>query len=122
MVPQPSREAMFMPLGRPHGLRTGLAGLGHDGAGFGDVQTWLEEQPVTTPDAAAFAAYLKTVVVGPYLAVLPEQLHDAFVEAVAAADARAGGTLTVDYVRLNMTGRRGGADDLAGETVGRTAP
>ena len=38
MVPQPSREAMFMPLGRPHGLRAGLAGLGHDGAGFGSIR------------------------------------------------------------------------------------
>ncbi|EAU47777.1 hypothetical protein R2601_06693 [Salipiger bermudensis HTCC2601] len=38
MVPQPSRKAMFMPLGRPHGLRAGLAGLGHDGAGFGGIR------------------------------------------------------------------------------------
>ncbi len=29
---------MFIPLGRPHGLRAGLAGLGHDGAGFGGIQ------------------------------------------------------------------------------------
>jgi len=27
-----------MPLGRPHGLRAGLAGLGHDGAGFGGIR------------------------------------------------------------------------------------
>lgn len=75
-------------------------------AGFTDVATWLEDQPVTLPDAAAFATYLKTVVVGPYLAVLPEGLHDAFVAAVVEEDARLGPTLTVDYVRLNMTARR----------------
>lgn len=90
-------------------------------AGFEDVRSWLEEQPVTLPDAAAFAAYLKTVVVGPYLAVLPERLHDALVEAVVAEDERAGGTLTVDYVRLNMTGRRE-ADPRSGEAARRTAP
>jgi trans-aconitate 2-methyltransferase len=77
-------------------------------AGFADVETWLEDQPAAFPDADAFGVYLKTIVLGPYLGVLPAELHDAFAAAVVEEDARDGGRRTVDYVRLNMTGRRAG--------------
>ena len=85
----------------PEETRTRLAA-----AGFGEVETWLEPQPVVFPDGAAFGQYLKTVVLGPYLTVLPEALHDEFVEAVVAEDARQGASRTVDYVRLNISGLR----------------
>ena len=77
-------------------------------AGFADVETWLEPQPVAFPDRQAFAEYLKTVVLGPYLAALPETLHDRFIQAVVEEDARHGENRTVDYVRLNMTAVRAG--------------
>jgi trans-aconitate 2-methyltransferase len=76
-------------------------------AGFTEVRTWPEPSPVTFSDAETFHEYLETVVLGPYLAALPETLHDPFVAAVVDADARDGGRLTVDYVRLNMTAVRG---------------
>lgn len=75
-------------------------------AGFLDVETWLEPEPVMLPDETAFAGYLKAVVLGPYLAALPPALHDRFIAAVVAEDARAGGGRTVDYVRLNLRGRK----------------
>jgi trans-aconitate 2-methyltransferase len=79
-----------------------------EAAGFTDVQTWLEDQPVVYPDAESFRQYLKTIVLGPFLGVLPAELHDAFVTAVVEEDARDGERRTVDYVRLNMTGRKAG--------------
>ncbi|MER3419403.1 MAG: hypothetical protein C4290_02255 [Chloroflexota bacterium] len=75
-------------------------------AGFTDVTTWLELQPVRFPDRRAFTRYLQTVVLGPYLDVLPPALHEAFAAAVVEEAARAGGTYTVDYVRLNLVARR----------------
>lgn len=77
-----------------------------EAAGFTDVAAWLEPQPVRFDDVDAFARYLKTVVLGPYLDVLPATLHDAFAAAVVDEDATAGAARTVDYVRLNMTARR----------------
>ncbi len=77
-----------------------------EAADFTAVSTWLEPQPVRFPDAASFALYLKTVVLGPYLDVLPTALHDAFVAAVVEENAAAGATRTVDYVRLNLTAQR----------------
>jgi len=74
--------------------------------GFSEIETWLEPQPAHFPETAAFAQYLHTVVLGPFLGVLPEEFHTAFVDAVVAEDARHGATLTVDYVRLNMVARR----------------
>ena len=77
-----------------------------EAAGFVDVETWLEPEPVVFPDEASFATYLKAVVLGPYLSVLPDELHDPYIAAVVAEDARTGATRTVDYVRLNIQGDR----------------
>ena len=87
----------------PEATRSRLAG-----AGFTEIETWLEPQPVQFPEAAAYAAYLKTVVLGPYLAALPEDLHDRFIDAVVEEDAAHEPARVVDYVRLNMTARRDG--------------
>ena len=72
-------------------------------AGFTEVRTWLEPSPAAFPTEESFQDYLKTVVLGPYLAALPETLHDPFVAAVVETDAQNGRRQTVDYVRLNMT-------------------
>jgi trans-aconitate 2-methyltransferase len=77
-------------------------------ARFIDVTTWLEPAPVDFDDEPTFHDYLKTVVLGPYLAVLAESLHDAFIAAVVGADAAHGARRTVDYVRLNITAVRDG--------------
>jgi len=62
------------------------------------VETWLEPYPVVPEDPTN---YLRTVCLGYHLEQLPEELRDAFVEAVLA---RSGAEL--DYVRLNITARR----------------
>jgi len=66
--------------------------------GFRDVETWLEPYPVVPEDPTN---YSRTVCLGYHLEQLPEELRDAFVEAVLA---RFGAEL--DYVRLNITARR----------------
>ncbi len=68
-------------------------------AGFTDVRAWLEPRPVTPPEPAT---YLETVVLGPYVQVLPEAERRPFAEAVLA---ELGDPPTLDYVRLNMTAR-----------------
>ena len=43
---------------------------------------------------------MRTVTLGPHLAQLPEELHDAFIDAVVAGACTSPSTL--DYVRLNI--------------------
>ncbi|MDQ3719865.1 MAG: methyltransferase domain-containing protein [Actinomycetota bacterium] len=69
-------------------------------AGFEAVETDLESWPVT-PDEPV--EYLRTVCLGPHLERLPEELRGPYAEAVAAA---CGLPLELDYVRLNLSGRR----------------
>lgn len=75
-------------------------------AGFDAIETWLEPSPQRFADAAAFAEFLRTVVLRPYIDALPEALRVPFSEAVAALDAERGAMRTVDYVRLNIIARR----------------
>jgi trans-aconitate 2-methyltransferase len=70
-------------------------------AGFADVETWLETWPVTPPEPRE---YMRTVCLGHHLERLPDELRGPFVDAVAD---RAGEHPTLDYVRLNITARRG---------------
>ena len=65
-----------------------------EGAGFREVDTWLQPYPVAPEDPVD---YLRTVCLGYHVEQLPESLHDGFVDAVLA---RSGPEL--DYVRLNM--------------------
>jgi trans-aconitate 2-methyltransferase len=76
------------------------AGRLHD-AGFVEVETWLEPRSVSPADPRAF---VQTVCLVRHLDPLPQELRGAFVDRVLA---RAGDPLTLDYVRLNMTARRG---------------
>jgi trans-aconitate 2-methyltransferase len=70
-------------------------------AGFTEVRCWLEPKPVTPPDPEAF---VRTVCLVRHLDPLPEKLRPAFVERVLE---RSGDPLVLEYVRLNMTARRG---------------
>jgi hypothetical protein len=54
---------------------------------------------------AELARFLKTAVLRPHLAVLPETQSDPFAAAVAGRLAGRG-TLVVDYVRLNILATR----------------
>jgi len=69
-----------------------------DRAGFTDIRTSLEPYPITPEDPAAF---LRTVCLGPHLGLLPDELHDRYVEAVCE---RAG--VELDYVRLNIDAKK----------------
>jgi trans-aconitate 2-methyltransferase len=69
-------------------------------AGFDEIETWLEPWPVHPPEPLE---YLRTVCLGHHLEALPEELRDAYVEAVAA---RCGKPLELRYVRLNIDARR----------------
>jgi trans-aconitate 2-methyltransferase len=66
-------------------------------AGFEAVETWLEPYPVVPDDPGD---YLRTVCLGYHLERLPEELRDAYAEAVLRrADPE------LDYVRLNIAAR-----------------
>jgi trans-aconitate 2-methyltransferase len=67
--------------------------------GFNDVNCWLEPKEVRPEEPLAF---LRTVSLGPYMRVLPEELRDPFVGEVLE---RMGEPLVLDYVRLNIDAR-----------------
>lgn len=70
------------------------------GAGFEEVETWLEEKLVRPEQPLD---YLRTVTLGPHLARIPQELRDPFVSAVAEV---LGEPLELDYVRLNIQARK----------------
>jgi trans-aconitate 2-methyltransferase len=72
------------------------------GAGFENVQVWLEESPQHFEDGAALAAFARTVVLSRHVAALPEAQRDAFVGDVVEAIGAAEGSFMLDYIRLNM--------------------
>jgi trans-aconitate 2-methyltransferase len=71
-----------------------------ENAGFTDVTTWLEPKPVTPAEPLNF---VKTVCLLRHLDRLPTGLRDAYIDQVLE---RMGDPLVIEYVRLNMTGRR----------------
>lgn len=70
-------------------------------AGFVDVQTWLEPKPVTPADPHTF---VKTVCLVRHLDYLPDERKDQFITRVLEL---MDDPLVIEYVRLNMTARRG---------------
>jgi trans-aconitate 2-methyltransferase len=69
-------------------------------AGFSAVKCWLEPKRVELDDPRPFVA---TVCLVRHLDPLPEGLRGPFIDRVLA---RAGTPVVLDYVRLNMAGRR----------------
>jgi trans-aconitate 2-methyltransferase len=65
-------------------------------AGFTDVRTWLEPSDVTPAHPADF---IRSVNLRVYVAALPPELVDPYVDAVLE---RAGEPLVLDYMRLNI--------------------
>ena len=72
-----------------------------EAAGFQEVETWLHDEFTEFGSVDELARFLKTVVLRPHLAVLPEAEREPFAAAVSERLAERG-TLVVDYVRLNM--------------------
>jgi len=70
------------------------------GAGFSEVETWLEPRPTELAEPRAFVT---TVCLVRHLDPLPAQLRGPFVDRVME---RIGAPVVLDYVRLNMTARR----------------
>jgi trans-aconitate 2-methyltransferase len=74
-------------------------------AGYVDIECWLSDEPTPFEPGEPFETFLRTVVLGAHLERLPIEQHDAFVHTVAEAV----GEPVIDYVRLNITARRGGS-------------
>ena len=71
-------------------------------AGFEEAECWLQPAPRQPEDPRAF---LSTIVLGPHVQQLPEQLREQFMDDVLArlgASSPEGEPVTVDYVRLNI--------------------
>jgi trans-aconitate 2-methyltransferase len=69
-------------------------------AGFVDEHCWLQERPEKPREPREF---LRVVCLGPHLQRLPENLHEAYLDAVLEYIPR---PLVLDYVRLNISARR----------------
>ncbi len=72
-------------------------------AGFVEVETWLNPEPTTFESRLHLGDFLATVVLRTFLDSMPEEDRRAFVETVVDGL----GGLELDYVRLNITARRG---------------
>jgi trans-aconitate 2-methyltransferase len=75
-------------------------------AGFTEVETSLEPAPVVFADERAYRAFVSTVVFRLHLAALPDRLRPAFLDDIVERAARSSQGFTLDYVRLNLRGRR----------------
>ncbi len=71
-------------------------------AGFVDERCWLEDCPVVSDDPVG---YLRTIILGQHVERLGEELGMTFVREVADGLGFPG-TVTFDYVRLNISARR----------------
>ena len=74
-----------------------------EAAGYVDIECWLTEEPTRFEPGEPFETYLRAVALGPQVERLPESERAAYVHAVAEAI----GDPVVDYVRLNISARRG---------------
>jgi trans-aconitate 2-methyltransferase len=71
-------------------------------AGFAEARCWLTPAPRQPPEPREF---LSTIVLGPHVQHLPEDLRAPFIDevlALAGASSPEGEPVTVDYVRLNI--------------------
>jgi trans-aconitate 2-methyltransferase len=71
-------------------------------AGFDQVRCWLQPWEILPPEPAEF---LRTVCLGPYIDLLPDELGDRFVDEILAKEPS---PLRMGYVRLNIEAVAGG--------------
>lgn len=77
------------------------------GAGFVDVDTYLEEAPTTLATEEDYREFVTTVIYHPHLERLPKlELKQAFLDRVTELSANDDPPFTLDYWRLNMTARK----------------
>ncbi len=75
-------------------------------AGFVDLELSLEDAPTPFPDPASYAEFVGSVVLRPFLALLPAELQAGFIAGVTARAEADTPPLTLDYVRLNISATR----------------
>lgn len=76
-------------------------------AGFADVAADLEPAPTTLADEKSYREFVTTVIYHPHLARLPEgTLRARWLDEVTALAAAEDPPFTLDYWRLNLSGRR----------------
>lgn len=75
-------------------------------AGFADVLTGLEETPVLMDSEASYRNFLATMILHPHLQRLPDHLRDQFVDHLVSESAQDQPPWTLDYWRLNLSGRK----------------
>ena len=71
-------------------------------SGFIEVETWLHEEPTPIPPGEPIETFLATVILRSHLDRMPEEERAEFVTRVADGLPEP----QIDYVRLNITGRR----------------
>ena len=76
------------------------------GAGFRDVEVWLEEAPTRFGDAGAYSEFVSCVCVRRELDLLPAALRERFADAITRAAAGDDPPFTLDYWRLNINARK----------------
>jgi hypothetical protein len=74
--------------------------------GFVDVETSVEPAPVSFPNGAEYRAFLACVCVRHHLDRLPPAVRDLFTAALADQAATDDPPFTLDYWRLNLSGRK----------------
>jgi trans-aconitate 2-methyltransferase len=76
-------------------------------SGFANIETSLENAPVTLADSAEYRDYLETVVFGSHLSRVPKQAQrDRFLDRLTAQSAADAHPFLLDYWRLNMQAQR----------------
>jgi trans-aconitate methyltransferase len=76
-------------------------------AGFVEIKTWLEEAPATLADAAEYKEFLATVTLHRHIARIPDPaLRQRFMDELARQAASDSPPFTLDYWRLNLSGRK----------------
>jgi trans-aconitate 2-methyltransferase len=77
-------------------------------AGFVEIETGLEESPITFEGPDAFRQFVRTVVLRPYLAAISDEARRAeFLDALVEEAGRDAPPFTLDYWRLNIRAKRG---------------
>jgi len=75
-------------------------------AGFVSSEVWLESKPTQFESPEQYRAYLKEIVLRPYLAVLSPAMQDSFLAELTHRSLMKAHPLEIDYHRLNIFARK----------------
>jgi trans-aconitate 2-methyltransferase len=79
-----------------------------EAAGFAEIEVWLADALTPFANLAAYAEFVRVVLLGAFLPRLPEPLRTPFVADLAQRAALDDPPLALDYVRLNIRATRPG--------------